>query len=102
MKSVLLAAVLAIALGSPHAWAIDPYCQNVAGKGLICPQPTTFQLGAILPSSTVAQLPTCNAARKGMLRYVTDATTPTYNAALTGGSNVIVPVHCNGSAWSSH
>jgi len=33
---------------------------------------------------------------------VSDATTPTYNGALTGGGAVYVPVFCNGSAWVSH
>jgi hypothetical protein len=59
--------------------------------------------GPILPAvTTVSALPTCNAAIKGALRTVSDATTPTYNGALTGGSTVVVPVFCNGSAWVSH
>ena len=53
-------------------------------------------------SSTVAGLPTCNAGLQGTFRYVTDATAPTYNATLTGGGAVVVPVFCNGSAWTSH
>jgi hypothetical protein len=52
--------------------------------------------------STVSALPTCNAALKGGKASVSDATSPTYNAALTGGGTVSVPVYCNGSAWTAH
>lgn len=55
-----------------------------------------------LPGFTVSTLPTCNTALKGGMAYVTDATSPTYNGALTGGGSTVVPVFCNGSAWTSH
>jgi hypothetical protein len=55
-----------------------------------------------VPSYTIANLPTCNAANAGLQAYVTNATSPTYNAALTAGGAVVVPVFCNGSAWTSH
>lgn len=54
------------------------------------------------PIKTVATLPTCNASLAGTWAVVSDATTPTYNGTLTGGSNVNVPVYCNGTAWTSH
>lgn len=47
---------------------------------------------------TVATLP---AGTIGMRAYVTDATTPTWNAALVGGGTVKVPVFHNGTAWVS-
>ena len=47
---------------------------------------------------TVATLP---AGVTGARAYVTDATSPTYNGALTGGGTVVVPVFYNGSAWVS-
>lgn len=47
---------------------------------------------------TVATLP---AGTIGMRAYVTDATAPTYNAALVGGGAVTVPVFYNGVAWVS-
>lgn len=57
----------------------------------------------ILPAPvTVATLPTCNAAARGALGQVSDATAPAYNVGLTGGGAVFVPVYCNGSAWTSH
>lgn len=46
---------------------------------------------------TVATLP---AGSAGMRAYVTDATTPTWNAALTGGGAVVCPVFY-GAAWVS-
>jgi hypothetical protein len=64
---------------------------------------STIVVGQQSIAYTVATLPTCNANTKGIDNfYVTDATTPTYNAALTGGGAVIVPVFCNGTAWTSH
>lgn len=53
-------------------------------------------------ASTVAALPTCNGATQYHWAVVTDATAPTYNGALTGGSTVKVPVFCNGTAWLAH
>jgi len=47
---------------------------------------------------TVATLP---AGSAGMRAYVTDATTPTWLAALTGGGAVVCPVFYNGTAWLS-
>jgi len=51
-----------------------------------------------LGAYTVATLP---AGVTGARAYVTDATAPTYNGALTGGGTVVVPVFYNGSAWVS-
>lgn len=45
----------------------------------------------------VAALPTT--ARRGDRAIVTDATAPTWNAALTGGGAVVCKVWWNGSAW---
>lgn len=47
---------------------------------------------------TVATLP---AGVVGQRAYVTDATTPTYNAALVGGGAVVVPVFRNATVWVS-
>ena len=57
---------------------------------------------AMLPVYTVAGLPTCNAGITNAYASVSDATAPTYNAALTGGGAVRIPVFCNGTAWSAH
>lgn len=61
-----------------------------------------FATGAVLKSTVVASLPTCDTAEEGTLYYVTDATSPTYNGTLTGGGSVVVPAFCNGSAWTAH
>jgi Phage tail repeat like len=58
----------------------------------------TASLPIVLPSYTVATLPT---GVEGMRAYVTDATAPTYLGALTGGGAVKCPVFYNGSAWVS-
>ena len=58
----------------------------------------TAELPVILKGYTVATLPT---GTQGMKAFVTDATTPTYNTALTGGGAVVVPVFFNGTIWVS-
>lgn len=51
-----------------------------------------------LKAYTVAGLP---AGTVGMVAYVSDATSPTYLGALTGGGAVKTPVFYNGTAWVS-
>lgn len=79
--------------------------QALAGNITISPPATgivALQAPIALQGYTVSTVPTCNTARKGGMAYVTDALTPTYNGALTGGSSTIVPVFCTGAAWTSH
>lgn len=52
--------------------------------------------------TTVAALPTCNATRKGYTIVVSDASSPTYNATVTGGSTSVIDVICNGTNWTAH
>lgn len=59
---------------------------------------SAFQVAPVL----VSALGTCNAAAKGQLKTVSDATSPTYLGTLTGGGTVYTPVTCNGTAWVSH
>lgn len=49
--------------------------------------------------TTVASLPTCNAAAKGRQFVISDATTPAWNATVVGGGAVVVVVFCNGTNW---
>lgn len=51
-----------------------------------------------LPGYTVATLPV---GTVGQMAYVTDATSPTYNGALTGGGAVVVRVFFDGAIWRS-
>jgi hypothetical protein len=51
---------------------------------------------------TVGTLPTCNSNMENAMAVVSDATAPTYNGVLTGAGSVIVPVFCDGTAWTSH
>lgn len=62
----------------------------------------SFGTGIVPPITIVSSLPTCNSGNKGLLYTVSDATTPTYNASLTGGGSVSVLAYCNGSAWTAH
>lgn len=64
--------------------------------------PSTNGQGATqLLVTTVGALPVCDVSHAGIIRMVTDATTPTYNATLTGGGAVKVMVICNGTNWMS-
>ena len=80
------------------------YISNtVSSAGVLTISPTgasiTVTKPIVLQGYTVATLPT---GVTGMTAYVTDATAPTYNAALVGGGAVVVPVFYNGAAWVSH
>jgi len=75
---------------------------ELLGSSVQVTAPLILAGSAKLAGLTVSSLPTCNTAAKGTMYYVTDATSPTYNGALTGGGAVAVPAFCNGSAWTAH
>lgn len=52
--------------------------------------------------TVVASLPTCSSGTKGLLYVVTDASSPSWNGALTGGSTTTVLALCTGSTWTAH
>jgi len=80
--------------------ADDILINAAAGAKTITLQGTTILTGVIrLKNYTVATLPA--AGTQGDTAFVTDATAPTYNAALVGGGAVVVPVFYNGAAWVS-
>jgi lysophospholipase L1-like esterase len=56
----------------------------------------TVNGGLKLPSYTVATLPTVIV---GVMVYVTDALTPTYNTTVVGGGAEVIPVFYNGTNW---
>ena len=56
----------------------------------------------VLPHYSVAGLPACNSGIQYSMAVATDATAPTYNAALVGSGTSIVPVFCDGTSWKSH
>lgn len=85
-------AVSSLILQSPVAAASGTGAQT-STTGL-----TILNGTAKLQGYTVATLP---AGTVGMTAYVTDATAPAYNGALTGGGAVVVPVFYNGTAWVS-
>ncbi|MEI6282502.1 MAG: hypothetical protein WCP82_07280 [Alphaproteobacteria bacterium] len=52
--------------------------------------------------TVVASLPTCDSTTTGQVYVVTDASSPTYGAALTGSSTTVALALCNGSSWRAH
>ena len=62
-------------------------------------QTVTSPTPMIVILSTVAGVPTCNAAAEGLMRGVTDALAPVSLALVAGGGTVHVKVYCNGSQW---
>ncbi|GAB7536144.1 hypothetical protein BGC_23600 [Burkholderia sp. 3C] len=90
-----------------HFFAYDTsankYVWDMPSGGPLTVTPMVAVAGGLqLPLSTVAALPTCNSTNKALMYAVSDATSPTYNGALTGGGTVSVPVYCNGSTWTAH
>lgn len=70
----------------------------------VCTATNAWKKSTLRPfaSLTVATLPTCAAALEGAIYPISDATTPTYNGALTGGGAIHIPAYCNGTAWTAH
>jgi len=101
MKSVL-AGVLTLLLASHAQAQTTAGCSEVPGQGMMCNSPHTFTNNVELVPVTISALPTCNAAAKGAMRVVSDATAPTYNGTLTGGGAVTVIALCSGTAWLAH
>ena len=54
---------------------------------------------AVIYSVAGTPLPAASSALKGARAVVSDATTPLYLTAYTGGGTIVCPVFCNGSAW---
>jgi hypothetical protein len=53
-----------------------------------------------MATTTVASLPAAATAGAGARMFVTDAASPTFGSAVTGGGAVTVPVYSTGSAWN--
>jgi hypothetical protein len=65
----------------------------------------TTTIGNMIPqfaSTTVGALPGCNGSTEYQEYAVTDASSPTWNATLTGGSTSVVLAFCNGTNWTAH
>ena len=56
----------------------------------------------LFANTTVGGLPTCDNNTNGAIRYVTDASSPSWNATLSGGGSTRVLAVCNGSNWTAH
>lgn len=81
--------------GPSNSFVVDGVGNTtVAGK-------LTAGLPPQLPVLTVATLPTAS-ANAGCIAYVTDATSPTYNATLVGGGAVKCLAMSNGTNWTAH
>ena len=50
---------------------------------------------------TVDSLPPATPMLHGAHTFVTDATSPTFLGALTGGGTIVCPVFCDGATWVS-
>ena len=83
--------VLVSGQSTGHWWVVGGTgAYDANGAPLILSQPLR------LPVFTVATLP---AGAQGMKAIVSDATSPTFLGALTGGGTVVCPVFYNGTAW---
>jgi hypothetical protein len=94
---------MTVQVGGTVGLSAEPRGSGFAWHVLSYVQPSQVQYGSLsLPTTTVASLPSCGPAQKGLLYSVSDAAAPSYNAPVTGGSTSTIPVFCNGSAWTAH
>ena len=61
-----------------------------------------MSLGVQITETTVGSLGTCDAGATGTIKYVTDASGPTYGATLAGGGAVRALALCDGTNWTAH
>jgi len=78
----------------------NSYNFQIAGNGIFKVTPTYAQSlqPFVLPQYTVATLPS---GIQGAMAYVTDASSPTYNANVVGGGSSVVRVFFDGSNWKT-
>ena len=62
-------------------------------------QLTTSDVVPPLTNYTVSTLPSAASSGAGARSFVTDATAPTFGAAVSGGGAVATPVYSNGTSW---
>jgi hypothetical protein len=94
--------------------SVNPWNINTSGH-FISPTDNTYDIGASgatrprnlymaswirMATTTVASLPAAATAGAGARMFVTDAASPTFGSAVTGGGAVTVPVYSTGSAWN--
>lgn len=94
MTKLILAAFLSVFATNVLADGLNCNSGDLVGytTGFVC---TT----ASRQVKTVATLPTCNSAARGVMYIVTDALTPIALAAVASGGSVVIGVTCNGVNW---
>ncbi len=94
---------MTVPVGGTVALSAEPLGNGFTWHVLSYVQPSQVQYGSLsLPTTTVASLPHCGPAQKGLLYSVSNALSPTYNGPLTAGGSSTIPVFCNGSMWTAH
>ena len=94
---------MTVPVGGTVALSAEPLGSGFTWHVLSYVQPSQVQYGTLsLPTTTVASLPPCGPAQRGLLYSVSDALSPTYNAPLRRGGSTTIPVFCNGSIWTAH
>lgn len=78
------------------------YLNRTTGERWVCVNNAWSKdatLSFSLPSSTVGNLPTCNAGAAYQMRAVSDALLPAALATVAGGGAIKVAVMCDGTLW---
>ena len=84
-------AFIAITQGTQDAIALDTTkLTNAAGTLLV----------ATLGPVTFSALPTCGSASEGSVNPITDSTTATWGATVTGGGSSHILAYCDGTNWT--
>jgi hypothetical protein len=102
--AAVAASLLALMIfAAQPAQAQMPQCDNVAGRGVVCPnQNFTFNAGFALQPTALSGLGACGTTRQGEFQGVSNGdNSPVAGAAVdvntTGTTKV--PVFCNGGDW---
>ncbi|TIW43176.1 MAG: hypothetical protein E5V72_18145 [Mesorhizobium sp.] len=87
--------------GATSHQGLNPDANNTRDLGTAALRNRNIYMGSWIRQavSTVAALPAAATAGAGATMFVSDATAPSFGAAVVGGGAVTVPVYSDGAAW---
>ncbi len=88
-------------LSSASADAVTVASSGDVGIGTTTPETSLDVAGAARTDpTTTASLPTCSSTVEGAMRTVSDSTTNTWGATITGGGSDVILGFCDGTNWT--
>lgn len=90
--------------GSVVKWnaSIDVETNSFSTVGINVGTPPSSAVSMKMTPVAFSTLPACSSGNEGMIQSISDSTTATYNATITGGGTNHLIAYCNGTNWTAH